>query len=227
MNERGVDERLAAVEHELAADRRPDLKALGFWTAVATVKRDAALVARYADRVAAVDRAAFLRAVPLHLPARVGVVLLVAGLAVGIAILALAPGLARPWLEIALLVGMGALDLATHGLAHWVIGAFVGIRFTDWFVDLPSKPQPGFKIDYASYLRTPARSRAWMHASGAIVTKLVPFLVLAYASLVRADAWALVVIAAVGLLQIASDVLLSVKSSDWKKFRREMRLASR
>ena len=225
MNERGVEERLAAVERELAADHLPDLRALGFWQAVAAVKRDPALVARYADRIASVDRAAFRRAVRLRLPATVGVVLLGAGVIVGLVVLALAPGLARPWLEVALIVGMGALDVATHGLAHVIVGTLAGIRFTDWFVDLPSKPQPGMKVDYASYLRAPARSRAWMHASGAIVTKVVPFAVLPYAYAIGADLWAIALIAAFGVFQIVSDVLFSVKASDWKKFRREMRLA--
>ena len=227
MNERGVEERLAAVERELGADHRPDLRALGFWSAVATVKRDPALVARYADRIGSIDRAAFRRAVPLRLPALVGVVLLAAGVIFGLVLLAAAPQLARPWLEIALIVGMGAIDVATHGLAHVTIGTLAGIRFTDWFVDLPSKPQPGMKIDYASYLRAPARSRAWMHASGAIVTKIVPFLALAYGYAIGADAWALLLIAAFGLFQVVSDLLFSVKSSDWKKFRREIRLATR
>lgn len=225
MNERGVEERLAAVERELAAHRAPDLTALGFWSAVAAVKRDPALVARYADRVGDIDRAAFRRAVRLRFPALVGVVLLVVGVVFGLVLLALAPQLAKPWLEVALIVGMGALDVATHGLAHVVVGTLAGIRFTDWFFDLPSKPQPGMKVDYASYLRAPARSRAWMHASGAIVTKIVPFAVLPVGLAIGADTWAIVLIAAFGLFQIASDVLFSVKASDWKKFRREMRLA--
>lgn len=225
MDERGVEERLAAAERALTADQRPDLRALGFWQAVARVKRDPALVARYADRVASIDRAAFRQAVPMRLPAVVGVILLVAGAVIGIVVLALAPQLGRPWLEIALIAGMGALDVATHGLAHVAVGTLVGIRFTDWFVDLPSKPQPGMKVDYASYLRTPARARAWMHASGAIVTKIVPFAVLPYGDAIGAQAWALALIAALGVFQLVSDALFSVKASDWKKFRREMRLA--
>lgn len=208
-----------------------DLRALGFWRAVARVKRDEALRFRYAERIARIDRDAFRRAVPLRLPATVGVGLLVFGLVVGILILIEAPRIAtvpaspHPWLELAVLVGFGALDVTTHGLAHAVAGAMVGIRFTDWFVVLPSKPQPGLKIDYASYLRASSRGRAWMHAAGAIATKLTPFVVLAYALWIAADTWAIGVLALVGVLQIATDVLFSVSSSDWKKFRREMRLA--
>lgn len=226
-----IDATLTRCEAELAAGRAPDLRALGFWRAVAAVKRDPALVARQADRIARIDREAFRRSVPLRAPASIGVALLVIGLAVGIAILVEAPRLAtmapstHPWLELAVLVGFGALDVTTHGLAHLVAGALAGIRFTEWFVVLPSKPQPGLKIDYASYLRASPRSRAWMHAAGAIATKVTPFAVLAYAVAIGADAWALVVLAVIGIIQIATDVLFSVKASDWKKFRREMALA--
>jgi hypothetical protein len=34
-----------------------------------------------------------------------------------------------------------------------------------------------------------------------------------------------VVLLALGVVQIATDLLWSVKASDWKKFRREMKLA--
>ncbi len=227
MDDRAVAATLDAVEREIAAGRTPDLRALGFWRAVAAVKRRRELVDRFAERIARADRAAFLAAVRLRTDAVVGIVLLFLGLAIGVLVLGAAASTAHPVREILVLVAMGALDVTTHGLAHFLVGTAVGIRYTDWFVDLPKKPQPGLKIDYASYLRASPAGRAWMHASGAIVTKLVPFLVLAYAAAIGCDMWALVVLAAVGVLQIASDALLSVKASDWKKFRREMKLARR
>ncbi len=225
MDERILDTTLDTVERELAAGRTPDLRALGFWRAVNAVKRDPSFVSRYADRIARIDRDAFRRAVPLRLPAAVGVPLLVVGLVVGLALLMVGATLTHPWRELAILVGFGALDTTTHGLAHFVVGSLAGIRFTDWFVDLPKKPQPGLKIDYASYLRAPARRRAWMHASGAIVTKITPFIVLVYATSVGADWWATLILAVVGALQIITDAVFSVKTSDWKKYRREMKLA--
>ncbi len=225
MDDARVAATLEACERALAAGGAPDLTALGFWRAVAAAKRDPALVERYADRIARIDRDAFRRGVPLRVSAAAGLALLAAGAAAGLALLALAPALATPWLELVLLAGFGALDTTTHGLAHAVVGALAGIRFSDWFVILPSKPQPGFKTDYASYLRTPARARAWMHASGAIATKLTPFAVAAYALAVGAQAWAVAILLAVGVLQVVTDVLFSVRSSDWKRFRREMRAA--
>ncbi len=225
MDERAIDTTLQAVERALEGGRTADLRALGFWRAVAAVKRRRDLIDRFADRIAHLDHEAFARSVRLRTDAAVGVVLLFLGLAVGLLLLGVAASFGHPVREIVVLVGMGALDVATHGLAHFLVGTAVGIRYTDWFVDLPTKPQPGLKIDYASYLRASPTGRAWMHASGAIVTKLVPFAVIPYALAIGCDTWAIIVLAAVGVVQLASDALLSVKTSDWKKFRREMRVA--
>jgi hypothetical protein len=227
---RGVDESaveriLAACEQALAGAGTPDLRALGFWRAVAAVKRRRDLVDRYAARVAAIDRQSFRRRVRLAFPVTLGVLALDLGLFGGLLLLAFAIGIGHPWREVLVLAGAGALDVATHGLAHLAVGTFAGIDFTDWFVDLPKRPQPGFKIDYASYLRASPRQRAWMHAAGAIATKLTPFLVTAYAVAIGTDAWALLLLLALGAFQIVTDVLFSVRASDWKKFRREMKLA--
>lgn len=225
MDEWDIESSLAGCESELAAGRAPNLATHGFWRAVAGVKRSPDLVARYADRIARIDRAVFLERVKVRFPATLGIAVLAAGSLVGLVILWLAAGQGQPLRELAVLAGMGALLVCTHNLAHFAVGSLAGIRFTDWFADLPRRPQPGLKIDYASYLRAPARSRAWMHASGAIVTKIVPFAVIPYAAAIGADAWATLVLAALGVVQIATDLAWSVKASDWKKFRREMRLA--
>ena len=200
---------------------------LGFWRAVGAVKRDRTLVDRYASRIARIDRETFRRRVRLVFPVSRGVIALDVGLFGGLLVLALAIGPPHPWQEILVLVGMGAIDVAVHGLAHLAVGTFAGIDFTDWFFDLPRRPQPGFKIDYASYLRASPRQRAWMHAAGAIATKLVPFLVTPYAIAIGADTWAVALLLLFGVVQIVSDLVYSVRASDWKKFRREMRLARR
>jgi hypothetical protein len=225
VDETTVARTLATCEQQLQADGTPDLRALGFWRAVAAVKRSPALVDRYAARIAAIDRAVFRRRVRLVFPVSLGVIALDIGLFGGLLLLGLAIGAGHPWREILVLVAAGALDATTHGLAHLAVGTFMGIDFTDWFVDIPKRPQPGFKIDYASYLRAAPRQRAWMHAAGAIATKVTPFLVVPYAAAIGTDTWALLVLLALGVIQIVTDVLISVRSSDWKKFRREMRLA--
>ena len=64
-----------------------------------------------------------------------------------------------------------------------------------------------------------------MHAAGAIASKLTPFLVMPYAVAIGTDTWAVLALLAFGIVQILTDALYSVRASDWKKFRREMRLA--
>jgi hypothetical protein len=225
VDDAAIDRTLAACEQELQAGGSPDLRAVGFWRAVAAVKRDRELVDRYAIRIAAIDRQTFRRRVRLTFPVSLGVIALDLGLFGGLLLLGIAIGVDHPGREILVLVAAGALDATTHGLAHLAVGTFVGIDFTDWFVDLPKRPQPGFKIDYASYLRAAPRQRAWMHAAGAIATKLTPFLVIPYAMAIGTETWAVLLLIALGVIQIVTDVLFSVKASDWKKFRREMKIA--
>lgn len=231
MTEADIERTLATCEAALARPGKVDLAPTGFWNAVAAVKRRPDLAARYADRLARIDREAFLRGVPIAMPAAVGVVLEVAGTVVGVALIAAAPSLSLviagpvPWAELAYLVGAGALIGATHSLTHWVVGGAMGMRFTHFYSVPPLRPQPGFKVDYATYLRVPARSRAWMHASGALVSKAIPFAVAALAAAGGAQGWAIGVLLALGVLQIVTDVTLSTRASDWKKFRREMRFA--
>ena len=227
MQSNDIETVLSSCESELAERGRVDLRAAGFWRAVAAVKRSPELVARYASRIATIDRRAFRAAVPLAFPASAGAALLVAGAGAGLVLLLLAFALPPDPAGLAIVLGMGALDATTHGLAHLLAGTLAGIRFTDWYVDLPKRPQPGFKIDYASYLRASPRARAWMHASGAIVTKIVPFACFPLAYAAHAPWWSGAVLLAFGLVQLATDALFSVRASDWKRFRREMRLADR
>ena len=224
MDDTQLESTFASCEQALADGRAPDMRA--FWRAVARVKRDRALIYRYADRIARIDHSAFAQRVPTRTNAVVGVVVLALGVAVGLLLLGAAASFAHPWRELIVLAGMGALLAATHDLAHFVVGAATGIRFTDFFIDVPKrKPQPGLKLDYASYLRAPAAERAWMHASGAIVSKIVPFAVVPYALAIACDTWAIAALVAIGVASILTDVLFSVRASDWKRFRREMRLA--
>lgn len=225
MDARGIEQILDEAERLLTSGATIDLRTLGFWRAVAAVKRDPKYVERYADRIATIDREAFRRRVPLHFPAALGLVLLSLGTLFGLFVLWLGAAFQPPLKELLVLVGMGALLVCTHGLAHVIYGSLLGMRFTDWFADLPRRPQPGFKIDYGSYLRAPAASRAWMHASGAIVSKVVPFAVIPYALSINCAGWLIALLVVVGIVQIATDAMWSVRASDWKKFRREMRLA--
>jgi hypothetical protein len=205
-----------------------DLRSLGFWKLVQQVKLDRALVDEHADQIGRIDTAAFRAGVRLRAPVWLGNTLLVTATIVG----ALALGAAFTW-QTAIwkglaLVAAGAIwSVSLHSPTHWLVGYMVGIRWTDYFLGGPPPPRPGLKSDYGTYLRADPDSRAWMHASGALATKLAPFLALAWWPASGAPWWAAAVLAALGVLQIATDVTLSTKSSDWKKFRREKAIARR
>lgn len=197
----------------------------GFWKAVDAARRDRRVAERYADRIAAIDRQSFEGQVRLRVPVWVGTAALGAGTAAGIAAVAAAPRFSGMTERLVFLGGFGALVVSTHSLTHWVVGRATGMRFTHYFLGGPPPPRPGLKIDYATYLRVHPRKRALMHASGAVVTKLVPFLLLPVAAAEGQPYWLLALLGLVGAGQIATDVAFSTKTSDWKKVRRELRAA--
>jgi hypothetical protein len=221
-----ADARLQAIE-EAVSGGNTDLTALGFWRLVAEVKADPTLVRTLADRVGTADTTAFRSAVRLRAPVWFGNLVLLACAAAGAVAVAIAmhdttsPAVAG----LALVIAGGSWSVSFHCPAHWLAGRLAGIRFTDYFIGGPPPPRPGLKIDYASYLRARPEVRARMHAAGALATKVAPFLALAFWPASDAPAWAALVLVALGLGQIATDVVFSVRSSDWKRFRREMALA--
>lgn len=223
MDPKSIDETLSEAEAALAQGR--GLGGTGFWSAVKSIKSDPGLVERYADRVAIVDQKAFLSWALLTVPVAPGTALMVVATLAGLAA-TVAAAAAEDWVAIGLFyLGLVILLVTTHGLAHLAIGRWVGIRFTHWFIGTLMRPQPGVKTDYASYLRTEARSRAWMHASGAIVTKAVPLWMIAPALALDLPGWVVVSLLAITLVSSITDWLWSTKASDWKKFRREMEFA--
>jgi hypothetical protein len=203
-----------------------DLRALGFWGLVARVKRDQALVAAHADRIGRIDSKAFRARVRPRFPVWAGNLVLLAGAAAGGIAVWLALTTDSPELAGISLVAAGAVwTVALHSPAHWLVGRLVGMGFTDYFIGGPPPPRPSLKIDYATYLRTGPSKRAWMHASGAIATKLAPFLALAFWPATAAPVWAAIVLVGIGVLSIVTDLLFSFKLSDWKKVRRELAVA--
>ena len=219
-----VEEILTASEKAIAAGNA-DLRAVRFWKAVAAAKGDPSIRSVYATRLAAVDRSAFEQWAMLRVTLALGTWLMVLGTAVALVVIALAYGASEPWNGVMLLAGTGALLVTTHGLAHLAVGRIAGIRFTHWFIASVTRPQPGVKIDYETYLATSARSRALMHAAGAVTGKSLPFLMLGAAYGMEAQVWVWIALIALGVGQIVTDVLWSVGSSDWKRYRREMRYA--
>jgi hypothetical protein len=210
-----------------------ELGRLGFWRLVALIKRDDELIDRYADQVGRIDMKAFLARVRFLIPVGLGnatllLVVAVGGLAAWVAVETsprTAPDADPTVAGLALLVAAGAWAVGFHSPTHWLVGRLIGIRFTDYFLGGKPIPYPGLKTDYATYLRVDPIRRAWMHASGAIATKLAPFLALAFAPAAGAPAWAVGALLALGAVQIVTDVVISTKRSDWKKVRRELAVA--
>lgn len=217
---------LATLDEAAAAVERGDgLAGTGFWKAVGALKRSPTLAEDLGGRVADIDRRAFEDWAFVTIPVGPGTALALAGTAVGLGAVGASYYVGEPWNWLVFGAGTIVLLVPTHGLGHLAVGRAMGMRFTHWFVGKPRQPQPGVKVDYASYLRTPARQRAWMHASGAIVTKLVPFALIPAAVAADLPGWVVWLLAGVGVAQLATDALWSTRSSDWKKFRREMKYA--
>jgi hypothetical protein len=220
-----LDEGFARVEAAVRAGDT-DLSRLGFWRLLRRVKADPQLSTRWADVAGRIDRTVFEAAVRLRFPVWLGNAVLLIGTGVGaLAVVVAMRAEDEVVAGLALVAAAGVWSGSVHGLAHWVVGRLVGIRFTCYFVRMRLPPWPGLKTDYATYLRTPPGARAWMHASGALATKAAPFVALAFWWATDAPAWGAWACAALGAFEIATDVLFSTKSSDWKKVARERRIA--
>jgi hypothetical protein len=219
-------EAFARIEAAVAAGET-DLGALGFWRLIGKVKTDPVLAAHWADAAGRIDRAAFAARVRLRVPVWAGNGLLLAGTAAGAVAVGIGVTTASPTVAgLALLFAGGAWSVSVHDLAHWLVGRATGIRFTWHYLSTrPFPPRPGLKTEYATYLRASPTGRVWMHASGAIATKLAPFAALAFWPASAAPAWAAWGLVALGAFEIVMDVLFSVRSGDWKKVRRERRVA--
>lgn len=204
------------------------LKGTGFWRAVAAVRADPALADRWADKIGAVDRQAFEKGVRLRVPAAAGTTALTLGTAAAMLVIWLAKGIeGRGVRTLLFFAAAGTLLLTTHSLSHWVVGRLLGMRFTHYFLGGPSPPRPGAKVDYATYLRVSPGKRALMHASGAVVTKVLPFALVPVAALLDLPGWSMALLVLLGLVQIITDILFSTKTSDWKKVKRELKAARR
>ncbi|HEX6010167.1 MAG TPA: hypothetical protein VFZ50_08695 [Actinomycetota bacterium] len=208
------------------AEGETDLAALGFWRLLSQVKRDPVLSSHWADAAGRIDRVAFESRVRLRFPIWFGNAVLVGATAAGVAAVIIAVQTTSPMVAgLALVFAAADWSASVHGLAHWLAGRVAQIRFTSYFFDRRFPPTPGLKTDYATYLRASPEARAWMHASGAIASKIAPLVALAFWPATVAPVWAALVIAAYTLVLIVIDVVYSVRYSDWKKVRRELRVA--
>lgn len=224
MERQDIESILAAADERLAAGG--SLAGTGFRRVVREVKADPELARDHADRIARIDDAAFRRWPMLVVPIVPGTILALVAAAVGLGLVAWSYRLAdgsQVAAVVAFFAGFGVLAATTHGLGHLVVGRLLGIRFTAWYVASPGRPQPGVKIDYASYLRSTRARRAWMHASGAIVTKVLPFALIGAARAAGLPGWVTWALVGIGFVMIVTDVMFSTRKSDWSRVIRELR----
>ena len=222
MDRAAIDRTLTAVESSLDSGK---VDMSSFWQAIAAIKNDPTLIEEFAERSAVIDRTTFQNWALLTVPIFIGTALMVLGTVVGLFLILLAYGTSDPDNGLLLLSGTVITLITTHGLTHIVAGKVVGVKFTHWFVGSVRRPQPGVKIDYATYLRTPARRRAAMHAAAAIETKIVPIAALGPALDIPVQGWVIGVLVTLAVGQILADAMWSVTKSDWKRCRRELNYA--
>ncbi|MCY3578978.1 MAG: hypothetical protein OXH95_04745 [bacterium] len=218
-----IEEVLSRVEARLEEDPEAGLSGSGFWKAVDSVKRSPDLVDEFADRIGRIDQKAFQRWAMLTVPIGVGTMFAELVTLGGLGLVGLAYYTSTPWNGFFLLAGMGVVLTATHGLAHLLVGRLGGIQFTHWFIGTLIRPQPGVKTDYATYLATSPSRRAWMHASGAIFSKIVPFALIPAGLIAGVQSWAIWMLVITGVASILTDLVWSTRFSDWKRFNRERR----
>jgi hypothetical protein len=219
-----IERELDRIEAAVAAGDT-DLSGLGFWWVVGRVKRDPAAVVRFADRAGRIDTAAFRARVRTRVRPWVGLSILLLMIVAGAGAVVAASRWTGTWAGLALVAAGGLWSVGVHVPTHAFVGWLAGIRYTDAFLGPPPPPRPGLKTDYATYLRAEPSLRVWFHASGAVATKIAPFVALALWPVTNAPGWAAWVLLGVGLLQIGTDVAFSTRSGDWKKVARERRVA--
>lgn len=210
-----------------------NLKELGFWKLVAQVRRKPELAEKFGEQIARIDIAAHKVnwiSVPLWLGHTVEILVTFFGAWLLYIALYHSSSMRSP----ALVGAAFFLSFSLHPLTHYAVGRMLGINFRYYFLHglyiffrSPGKKwwklEPSLKVDYASYLRASPKSRVAMHASGAVVTKLIILVVLLLGVKFNAPAQGVIATAAMLALYIATDILYSTKSADWSKVRRELR----
>ncbi len=119
-----------------------------------------------------------------------------------------------------LYISVPALMTTLHPLSHYIMGTFLGIRFTHYYLNGPAKIEPTMRIDNFSYLKTPGKKRALMHLSGVIGTICAP-LVAAFFAIWNGSEAAVTNLLVIFVLLIIFELLTSTKTGDLKKVKRE------
>ncbi len=185
-----------------------------FWGIVDQVKRDKIKDDELLGLIAGISQKRFRKEVSFTLSIQFGNLL---ELALTIAAIVLAFLVNSDWM-----LYISALVLLTtlHPLSHYLTGTLLGIKFVRYYLNGPAKFEPTLKIDYFSYLKASAKSRALMHASGVIGTLIGPLVATAIAASKGASGVAFNLLI-LFLLLIVFELLTSTKTGDLMRAKRE------
>ncbi|MCS4541738.1 MAG: hypothetical protein HY929_05385 [Euryarchaeota archaeon] len=221
-----IQAELNRIEQEVSKGNY-SLKELGFWKVVSEVKKDLNLIEKFADQIGRIDQIASRTKMPVAVNLWIGHFLEILGTIFGLWLIALSINYPNEFIPnnfirgTALFIAAFILGTTLHPLSHYIMGRLVGIHFTFYFLNGPLKIQPTLKTDYASYLRVSPSSRIAMHASGTIVTKIMPLIVVIIAMSVSAPMWSIILIGILFLVQIITDIVFGQKLGDWSRVLRE------
>jgi hypothetical protein len=175
----------------------------------------------------------------MKVPVGLGLVLLVIAEAFGIALIFLSSMITLAAAQAVLfLVSMVIIWYASHPLSHFVLAKIWGVNTVSFFLG-PSdigKSGPSFvkkispilmtigtKLDRAKLLALPKSRRAWIFGSGALVGVVILALIESAAILdFNYNVASLVLGGLFFLLTIGTELLLSTKSGDLSKMRKEL-----
>ena len=154
-----------------------------------------------------------------------------AGTFVAFALIYYAPSIGGVYIKFALyLLSLGCLIFFPHCLAHFIVGTIVGIKF-DYYsiressisrlnlpISGPRIPVLSLKVNRESLKHTNPFGRAAMFASGAIVSVLLPFIVVASAlpNIPQLPGMLLLILA---IANAAFDLYYSPRAGDFSRMR--------
>jgi hypothetical protein len=219
-----IQEELDLIEGEVSRGNYA-LKELGFWKIVAGVKRDPALIDRFADQIGRIDKQVFEKKAWIKVNIWAGHVIEAAGTILGLGLIWLSIYHASEIIRsLSIVFASLVLSSTLHPLAHWVVGRALGIRFLFYFPNGPIKIEPSLKTDYGSYLRARPRRRAIMHVSGPVATNLAALICLVIGLSMDISQWAIWILLLYFLFMLGTEIFISPKAGDIKRVLREWRI---
>ena len=174
-----------------------------------------------------------------RLPAALGISLLVIAEAFGIALLFLSSNNTQIILQaILFLVSMVVIWYAAHPLSHFVVAKICGVRTLFFFIgpsdigkngpSIAKKISPflitvGTKLDRSSLLAISKTRKAWILGSGALVGVIILALIESFAILdFKFNTVSPVLGGLFFLLTVGTELVLSTKSGDLSKMKKEL-----